>query len=577
MARTQPQGNGRDSRAQPPIRQVALIEDSPEYAELVRQMLLEAFGNHVEVVHRESMESAHDALTDGLTDCVLLDLALPDARGLDALSQVQAIAPQLPVVVLSGDDDELLAVQAVHEGAQDYLVKRQTDGGLIGRALLYAIERKRVELELAYNALHDRLTGLPNRALFLDRLEHALSRSRRIGSWVAVLFLDLNRFKTINDSLGHETGDLLLVQVARRLGALVRPSDTIARFGGDEFMVLCEDISSERAATALAERLTTGTVEPFAVDGQEVFVGMSAGIAFARSGDLSAEDLIRNADQTMYRAKANSRPFELFDQAMHARAVHRLKTETELHRAVDRNELVLHYQPQVLLGDGRLMGMEALVRWQHPDRGLLAPADFIELAEETGLIVPIGAWVLEQACRQLSAWESESAGLLMGVNLSPRQLRDPEIVGTVAETLRATGVDPSSLCLEITENTVAGDPERMIETLELLKGLGVMLSIDDFGTGQSSLAALDSYPVDMVKVDRTFVTPLGTDRQRARMLSAVIGLAHALELRAVAEGVETEAQLERLDEVGCDAAQGFLFARPASAAEISPKIEEELR
>ncbi len=575
-ARPDTDGFLRRRRASGRLNQVLLIEDSPEYAALVSEMLRDELEGPVEILHRESVRFSREALLDEATDCVLLDLSLPDARGLEALEQVQTVAPEVPVVVLSGDEDERLAVQAVQAGAQDYLVKRQADGNLIGRAVRYAVERKSSELELAYHALHDPLTTLPNRTLFLDRLGHALARAHRTGDWIAVLFLDLDRFKTINDSLGHETGDLLLVEVAERLRTLIRPADTIARFGGDEFMVLCEDIASERDAIALAERLTTGTVEPFTIDDQEIFLGMSAGIAFSRGGDTNAEEMIRNADQTMYHAKAHGSPFALFDEEMHARAVRKLKTENELHRAVDRGELTLHYQPQLSLDGGQMMGVEALVRWRHPGRGLLAPEHFIELAEETGLIIPIGAWVLEQACRQLSAWDAENAPLLMAVNLSPRQLMDPSLVEMVEKSLHSSGLDAGHLCLEITESTVASDPARALEVLGALKGLGVTLGIDDFGTGQSSLAALDSYPVDILKVDRSLVARLGADAKRVRMLSAVVGLAHALDLFAVAEGVETEAQLDELRDVDCDAAQGYLFSRPKPPEQISARIEDEL-
>jgi diguanylate cyclase len=552
---------------------VIVVEDSPDYALLAETMLQDIFGEELTVHHARLVADAEEHLRTNGADCVLLDLSLPDAVGLQALEQVQAIAPELPIVVLSGSDDEALAVQAVHEGAQDYLVKRIVDAEILGRAIRYAIERKRSELELSFLALHDPLTGLPNRALFEDRLTVALARARRRSTGVAVLFLDLDRFKVINDSLGHQMGDRLLVGVADRLRRLMRPSDTIARFGGDEFLVLCDDIQGEKDAVAIAQRLTEGLAAPFLLDEHEVFAGASIGIALS-DGESTPEDLIRDSDQTMYRAKHRQTPFELFQPHMHAEVQRVHEMEGALHRAVDRGEMRLHYQPQIDLETGDVFGVEALLRWAHPERGLRPPIEFIPLAETSGLIVPIGEWVITEACSQLAAWREGGQGedLLMSVNLSPRQLVDPNLVGHVGATLLETGLDPRSLCFEMTETAVAEDPTRTVEALHALERLGVRLSIDDFGTGYSSPEALRTYPIEIVKLDQSFVAGTGSGERGKEMLAAILDLTHALRLRAVAEGVERQDQLATLRELGCEAAQGFYFGRPADAEAVGATI-----
>jgi diguanylate cyclase (GGDEF)-like protein/PAS domain S-box-containing protein len=427
-------------------------------------------------------------------------------------------------------------------------------------------ERKEAELELSHAALHDTLTGLPNRALFHDRLGLALRRTERRSGSVAVLFCDLDRFKIVNDSLGHDAGDRLLVDVAHRISAALRPADTVARFGGDEFTILCEDIAGEIEAATIAQRIVDVFREPFLLEDGEVFLATSLGIAIARGGDERAEDLIRDADAAMYRAKERGKGrYEIFDEAMRADAVARLETESALRRALERGELRLHYQPQIDLATGAISGFEALVRWEHPVRGLLGPAAFIPLAEETGLIVGIGEWVLREACTEARRWPQP---LMLAVNLSARQLAQPDLVAMVRRALAETGTDPSTLCLEITESAVMESGAATTAQLRALKSLGVQLAIDDFGTGFSSLAHLRRFPVDVLKVDGTFVAGLGREPQDASIAAAVISLAHALGLKTVAEGVETEQQLAILEELGCDLGQGYLFGRPLPPDEV---------
>jgi diguanylate cyclase (GGDEF)-like protein len=550
-----------------------LVEDNAGDAVLVREMLRTALADGFELVHAMRLSEACELLEAGGTACVLLDLSLPDAHGLEAVTRVQAAAPDVPIVVLTGLDDERLALNAVQEGAQDYLIKGRVDDRLISRSIRYAIERKRAEVELAHQALHDGLTGLPNRALFLDRLQLALARVQRRPSAVAVLFLDLDRFKVINDSLGHEIGDCLLVELAQRLQSVLRPGDTVARFGGDEFTVLCDDIDGERDAIVIAQRMGEAVAAPFLLADTEAFLTASVGIAMADGVDARPESLIRDADAAMYRAKERGKSrYELFDEVMRARAVERLEVENALHRSIERGELRVHYQPLVDLEAGLMTGVEALVRWQHPERGLLLPEQFIPLAEETGQILELGEWVLREACAQHRRWSEEQPdgpALGLSVNLSARQLQQPELVADVVLALRDTGMDPANLCLEITESVVMEETEAAVQALEALRAEGVRIAIDDFGTGYSSLRLLKGAPADLLKIDRSFVAGLGSDPQDTPIVQTVIHLAEALGLDAVAEGVETPVQLAELRAAGCRFAQGFHFARPAGAEAIS--------
>ena len=545
---------------------VLSVEDNPGDAILVREMLRDASPDGFMLQNADRLSAAMTCLLDGAVDCVLLDLSLPDAEGLEALAQVRTVALDVPIIVLTGRSDEVLAVQAVHEGAQDYLIKGQVDARLLSRSINYAIERKRAEVELAHQAMHDALTGLPNRALLYDRLGQALNRVGRHSAAVAVLFGDLDRFKLVNDSLGHGAGDTLLVAVAERLSNVLRSGDTAARFGGDEFVLLCEDVSGERQAITIAERIAAELDEPFIIEGDEVFVRTSVGIALATEPGARPEALIRDADAAMYRAKERGGgTYEVFDDQMRERAVRRMETENALHRALDRGEFVMHYQPIVQMATGALHGVEALARWQHPLRGLVMPGEFIEAAEETGLIIALGAWAFEAACRQSASWGGD---ISMAVNLSARQCTHPDLAGTFGEILRRTGADPASVCLEITETALMEDVEVSTATLTALKELGLTLALDDFGTGYSSLRALQHFPVDVVKIDRSFIAPIEHDPQEAAIVAAVISLSHALGLRTVAEGIESVPQVDRLRALGCDLAQGFYFARPGPPEDV---------
>jgi diguanylate cyclase (GGDEF)-like protein/PAS domain S-box-containing protein len=427
-------------------------------------------------------------------------------------------------------------------------------------------QRKQSDLMLTHMALHDSLTGLPNRTLALDRLSLALARTERHPFSVAVLFLDLDRFKVINDSLGHNLGDQLLVAVAARLREAVRPSDTVARIGGDEFVVVCEDITGVEDAARIAERIADALARPFDLSAEEVFLATSVGIALSSGPADTPENLLRDADAAMYRAKEGGRNrYEVFDSSMRVRAVERLDMERALRRALERSEFRLFYQPVVEISTETVVGVEALLRWDHPERGLLRPAEFISLAEETGLILPIGKWALQEACRQEQIWREgnpDRAPLTIAVNLSARQLAQPDVAEMVAGVLASTATDPAHVWLEITESILTGDTEATVAALRALKALGVRLSVDDFGTGYSSLLYLKNFPVDTLKVDQSFVSGLGRDSEDSAIVAGVVGLAQTLGLTAIAEGVETEGQLSALRSLGCDLAQGYLFGRP---------------
>ena len=449
------------------------------------------------------------------------------------------------------------------------------------RQLVDLREGRHPEDQLAWRATHDALTGLPNRSLFLDRLEMTLARLGREPALAAVLVLDLDRFKEVAERFGDDAVDRLLVAVAGRLRSILRPSDTVSRFGSDEFAVLCPDLAHERDAVRLAERMTAGLATPFAVGGQEIVVSASIGIALTGSRTRRAESLLSDADTALQRAKHRGGGiYELFDETVRAQLIERLELEQALRQAVDADELRTLYQPIVSLKEGLLVGVEALVRWDQPGRGQLLPAEFVPFAEETGLIVPLGAWVLAESCRQAARWRANGPRTLpptVHVNLSPRQFAEPHLIDLVAGALADTGTDPDRLCLEVTERALAANPASAATTLKRLSALGVRVSVDDFGTGYSSLASLQYLPLSSLKIDRSFVARLDLDPEDDAMVAAVIGLGHTLGLTVIAEGVETPRQLAKLDQLGCDYAQGYLFARPETASRVGELLGHDRR
>jgi diguanylate cyclase (GGDEF)-like protein/PAS domain S-box-containing protein len=456
---------------------------------------------------------------------------------------------------------------------------QDVDGNYDGALAMFTdiTERKRAEANLVYTATHDRLTGLANRVLLVDHLETAVGRSSGQGTDLAVLFCDLDRFKVINDSMGHAAGDGVLAAIAERLRAVIGPGDTVARMGDDEFVVCCEGVDDVGGAITIADRISGALAESVVVEGHEVFVTASIGIrVLTGAGPIEpAESLLRDADAAMYQAKhSGGNCSYVFDESLRQRQGSRLEIECDLHHALERGELRVHYQPVVSVTDGILAGVEALLRWEHPDKGMMLPFDFISVAEETGLIVPMGLWVLDQACQQLHDWTRLGAGpLTMAVNVSPRQLRSPGLASQVAEILRRTGVRPGDLCLEITETALIEDVDVADGVLAALRELGVRIALDDFGTGYSSLNHLHQFPVDVLKIDRSFIAHLGSDVEATAIVTSVVHLAQALGLEVVAEGVETAGQLGQLRLFGCQLAQGYFWGRPVPADQLDRWLE----
>jgi diguanylate cyclase (GGDEF)-like protein/PAS domain S-box-containing protein len=676
--------------------QILLVEDNAGDARLVDTYLRRAEPPEFSLERVDRLEKGLKRLAEGGIDVVLLDLTLPDSQGIDTFETAVAEAPDVPIIVMTGIDDSGLALKAVRDGAQDYLVKRQVDTHLLVRSIRYAIERKHfedqirvseeryalavdgahdgvwdwdlstdeiyfsnrwksllgfqdedliggvevwfdrvhpddidrlrkeiqihlegrtrhfesehriqhrdgayrwvlsrglavrekagpphrmagsltdvharkmTEQQLLHDAMHDALTGLPNWALFMDRLGIAIAQSKRSEKHLfAVLFLDLDRFKNVNDSLGHTLGDKLLVAIARRLRKMMRPGDTVARLGGDEFAVLINAVEAPTDATRISERIHDELSRPFDLEGHEVFTTASIGIAMGGNGYHRPEEVLRDADTAMYRAKSLGRNrHSIFDQRMHERAVQLLQLETDLRRAVERDEFCLHYQPIISLAQGEIEGFEALVRWQHPTRGLVYPNDFIPVAEDNGLIVPIGWCVLRKACQKMALWHREFPSIQpmsINVNLSSRQFLQPDLVDKISQVLEETGLDPSRLRLEITESMIMEEADSAVLKLQQLRSTGVQLHLDDFGTGYSSLSHLHQLPTHTIKIDRSFVSRIRDNDDNTEIVATIVSLARSLGMHAAAEGLETAKQLSTMRSLDCDYGQGFYISRP---------------
>jgi diguanylate cyclase (GGDEF)-like protein/PAS domain S-box-containing protein len=683
-------------------KRLLLVEDDPGDARLLREMFDEEGTSRIDVTNVTSMGQAEAHLSEQAVDIILLDLGLPDSQGLEAVRRARAAAPRSPLVVLTGLDDESLAAQSLHEGAQDYLIKGQIEARSLLRSLRYAIERnlmdealtaekeraqatlncigdavvctdmrgkitflnmvaekmtgwslpeaegrpltdvfrtintlgsrqsettaelailqiravhlppsctlirrdgmqipiedsiapirdrdgraggavivfrdvsvaKAMAQEIAHTAEHDFLTGLPNRILLNDRIGHAIAAAKRHSEQVAVLFLDVDGFKHINDSLGHTVGDKLLQSISQRLLECVRGGDTVSRQGGDEFVVLLSELAQPRAAALMAGRMLQAVAASHLVDAHELHVTTSIGVSVYPDDGLNAETLIKNADTAMYQAKENGRQsYQFFTPSMNARAVERQSIEECLRRALERQEFALHYQPRIDMQTGAITGAEALLRWTHPLRGAVPPADFIPIAEDCGLIVPIGNWVLRQACEQARAWAVAGLpAISMAVNVSAMEFQNEGFLEGLFRILGESRLDPRLLELELTESVLMKRVESTVALLHAVRNSGVKVALDDFGTGYSSLSYLRRFPLDSLKIDRSFVQQLAGGADDAAIVIAVISMARSLRLRVVAEGVETLQELEFLCAHQCDEVQGYYFSRPVPAAQFA--------
>jgi diguanylate cyclase (GGDEF)-like protein len=584
---------------------VLLVDDRAENL-LALEVSLEPLGQRL--VRARSGDEALRAVLDEQFAVILMDIRMPGLDGFEtmALLKQRERSRHVPIIFLTAFAEQLDGVRSYASGAVDYLLKPLEPEALRSKVSVFvtlrqnelALQEARAELEqrvvertmelaetnrvlereiaerkaaeqlLQIQAHRDALTGLANRALLMEHLTRTLARSRRQSKpTFAVLMLDIDRFKVVNDSLGHGVGDRLLVGIAERLGHCLREVDTAARLGGDEFAILLEGIGDLRDATRTAERIQRALTDPFMLEGKEVLATASIGIAMMEPRYSRAEDLLRDADAAMYRAKEEGRArCQVFDREMHTTVMAQLRLEGDLCKAVERNELVLHYQPIVSVKDGALVGFEALVRWHHPERGLVQPGEFIPIAEETGLIRPLGRWVMTEACRQLAEWNAVRPNLSMSVNLSPHELAQRDLVEEIEDTIDRAKIDPAQLKLEITETAIMQRVSTVQPMLARLRDRGISISLDDFGTGYSCLSYLHEFPVTTLKVDRSFVQRIGTENERPAILRGIVMLARNLGIEVIAEGVETEGQLAQLRQLECEHAQGFYFSHPLDAA-----------
>ena len=546
-----------------------LVEDDHKEALMINNMLKEGLQNQYTLEQRLSVSEALDLAQRQSFQAIILDLHLPEGKTFESIPQFIQYCPEAPILILSGIEDEAQAILAVKSGAQDYLIKGQTSSSTLCRAIRYAMERHRATQRITQLAHYDHLTGLANRGLFYERLNCAVARCNRNDMAMALMFLDLDHFKSINDTLGHECGDSLLKTVATRIKKCIREIDTGVRLGGDEFAVLLEQIVSVEDVAAVAQRVLQLLAQPIIVNHHQLQITGSLGITIYPWDSANPQELLSHADAAMYRAKAQGgNNYQFYTAGMKTAGLDGSTLEVELSRALAKKEFLLHYQPQMNLATKQIIGMEALLRWHHPYQGLIGPNQFIPQAEENGMIIPIGEWVLRAASRQAKYWEKQGfPAPHVAVNLSARQIHHGNLPALIQDILKRTHLDPDNLKLELTETFLIHETDDTLKTLRELKAMGVHLYIDDFGAGYASLRYLKSFPVDGIKLDQSLIQQLPQSPNDAAIVKAIISLGKALGLQVIAEGVETQAQVDFLEEHGCDAMQGYWIAPPLPAHE----------
>ncbi len=546
-----------------------LVEDDPKEALVIKNMLKEGLQNQFTLEHSRSLSEALDLIKQNQFQGIILDSHLPDGKSFESIPQFLQFCPDAPILILSGVEEEDQAIQAVKSGAQDYLIKGQTSSSTLCRAIRYAMERQRATQRITQLAHYDHLTGLANRGLFYERLNCAVARCHRNDTAIALMFLDLDHFKGINDTLGHDCGDSLLKTVAARIKKCIREIDTGVRLGGDEFAVLLEQIVSIEDVASVAQRILHLLAQPVIIKQHQLHVTGSLGITIYPWDSANPQELLSHADAAMYRAKAQGgNTYQFYTAGMKTAGLDGSTLEMELSRALAKEEFLLHYQPQMNLCTKQVIGMEALLRWHHPYQGLIGPNHFIPQAEENGMIIPIGEWVLRTASKQAKYWEKQGfPAPHVAVNLSARQIHQGNLPALIQDILKHSHLDPENLKLELTETFLIHETEETIQTLREIKAMGVHLYIDDFGAGYASLRYLKSFPVDGIKLDQSLIQNLPHSTNDAAIVIAVISLAKALGLQVIAEGVETQEQADFLEEHGCDAMQGYLIAPPLPANE----------
>ena len=556
---------------------VLLIEDNLGDARLLEIMLSEVPANPVKLNHVTSLAAAQEFLQADTTDLILLDLSLPDGNGLESIKTIQRSNSSLPIIILTGLDSQDFALTTVHQGAQDYLVKGQGDGYLMIRAIRYAIERKQIEQRLTSLAHFDSLTGLANREYFNITLKRSLQQSKRKNQTLGLMFLDLDHFKEINDTLGHLTGDQLLVSVAERLKSCVREVDFIARLGGDEFTIILESVHSPKIIMGIAEKILSALSTPFQLTEHEVFISSSIGITIFPDDTLDSDDLLKFADVAMYQAKNRGRNnFQFYTPELNVEAIKAMEIKNDLRNAINHNQLELYYQPKINVLNNKIISAEALLRWHHPTRGLVPPNEFIPIAEQSGLIHNIGKWVIREALIQNKKWQDNYLqNFCMAINLSVKQFQNRELIDFIAAELLKSSLSASNIELEITESILMQKSQQEQNMLQELSDQGFKISIDDFGTGYSSLSYLKRFTIDVLKIDRSFIQDVTSDPDDAAIVKAIIAMAHALKLIVIAEGVETHEQLTFLQELECDQIQGYLISKPVPAIEFEHLLKEQ--